>query len=610
METPSKKTRVLFVCEDGSYLGPMAEAFLRAETDDATKVTSAGVGPGHLDPGAVEVMRELDLDLNSHQQITVADLGPQTFDLLISLCDLSHDTCVNPLPQSNSLDQDLNEYAERSALFVGAPMHLHWSISESPAPNSSRDLSFLRKIRNQIHSRVHTLIQDGYLAAMKMQRQRLEQILDAMDDGIVVHDHQRNIFLFNRAAERITGYQRDEVLGANCHEVFAPDGLCGSNCMIDAGPGGPACTDGCKIAFRTKEGEDRRLSMNYGPAQMPEPSPPGVIATFRDITEVSRLRRKVKEKQSFHGMVGVSAAMKDVFRTIRQVTTSDYPVLITGDSGTGKELVANAIHNESRRSAGAFVPINCGALPENILESELFGHVRGAFTGAIRDKKGRFELAHRGTIFLDEVGELSTAFQVKLLRVLEEKQFEAVGGEKTISVDVRVISATNRDLRQLIKDGAFRDDLFYRLSVVPIHLPPLRDRTEDLPLLVKKIMDNIQQETSKTQLALDDEVMDLLLGYQWPGNIRELINVLQFASVRGDGERIQVRHLPPEVRSQRGASAYPAAHNFAHPRRNKLTEEMVQDALSQSGGNKVRAAQALGVGRATLYRFLAKHPVS
>jgi transcriptional regulator with GAF, ATPase, and Fis domain len=313
-------------------------------------------------------------------------------------------------------------------------------------------------------------------------------------------------------------------------------------------------------------------------------------------------------------------------------------VLITGESGTGKELVATAIHAESGRRGGPLVPVNCGALPENILESELFGHVRGAFTGAIRDKKGRFELADGGTLFLDEVGELPPSFQVRLLRVLQEKRFERVGGEQQVSVDVRIIAATNRDLKEMVQQGSFREDLFYRLCVVPIQLPPLRDRREDVPPLVGQILERVSRETGKRIERLSAPAMDLLLAHAWPGNIRELINALQFAAVRCRGSAIEIEHLPPEIRAagasgtsrlyspvtppeesaaaatsaevvQEFGAGQPAGDAMPAPvkgKRTKLTAEAVERALIATGGNKVKAAKLLGVGRATLYRFFQK----
>jgi len=435
----------------------------------------------------------------------------------------------------------------------------------------------------------------------------MQQVLDFIEEGVVVHDPDRRIFLFNRAAEQITGWSRAEVVGHDCREVFGPDGICGSRCRFppEAEAERPQ-PDTHEVDFTDRRGAPRRIQVRITHLDLQPVRPPAVLATIRDVTEVSQLRWQMREKYSFHGMVGRSAAMREVFATIRQVTHADYPVLITGESGTGKELVARAIHNESRRAAGPFVPINCGALPVNILESELFGHVRGAFTGAIRDKKGRFELADRGTLFLDEVGELEPAFQVKLLRVLQEMSFEPVGGERQVKVDVRIISATNKDPKQLVDQGTFRQDLYYRLSVVPVHLPPLRDRQADLPMLTEQILASVRQETGKQVLALGQASMDRLLAYAWPGNVRELINALQFAAIRCEGEQIQPAHLPPEVREARPG---PRADSPARPRgrRSKLTAEAVERALEQASGNKVKAARLLGVGRATLYRFLDRH---
>ena len=263
--------------------------------------------------------------------------------------------------------------------------------------------------------------------------------------------------------------------------------------------------------------------------------------------------------------------------------------------------MAAAIHSECRRGGAPFVPINCGALPEGLIESELFGHVKGAFTGAIRDKKGRFELADTGTVFLDEVTELSNNMQAKILRFLQESQFERVGGEKTISVDVRVISATNKNLKEAVKRGKFREDLYYRLNVIPTHLPPLRDRKIDIPLLSEHFLQEARERYGKKKLKISSKAMSLMLDYRWPGNVRELQNAIQFAIVKSDGRVISADDLLLELRDlenicmRRGPSR-------------KLDADSVRTALERTGGNKVKAAKLLGVGRATLYRFLGDHP--
>jgi DNA-binding NtrC family response regulator len=391
--------------------------------------------------------------------------------------------------------------------------------------------------------------------------------------------------------------------------VFGEQGLCGGQCQFRDGPDHTGQRQEKELHFTAPDGSDKRIHMALDVLDPVGDQPQQVIATIRDVTEVFELRRELRERYSFGNMVGVAPAMQDVFERIGQVSVSDYPALITGESGVGKELVARAIHNESARKGGPFVPINCGALPVHILESELFGHVRGAFTGAVRDRKGRFELADHGTLFLDEVGELDPSFQVTLLRVLQDKRFERVGGEKPVSVDVRIISATNRDLRAMVQRGQFREDLYYRLAVVPIHLPPLRERLEDIPFLVDKILVDVRQESGRQIRGVSDEAMAVIRGYRWPGNVRELINAIRFAVVRCEGEVLEVKHLPLELRESApvaGAAAGEAPPRPALPQRQALTWARVQEAIAACGGNKVLAARRLGVGRATLYRFLGR----
>jgi DNA-binding NtrC family response regulator len=289
-----------------------------------------------------------------------------------------------------------------------------------------------------------------------------------------------------------------------------------------------------------------------------------------------------------------------MYATIREVAEVACPVLLQGESGTGKELVARTIHDLSARAAASFVPVNCGALPEGLIESELFGHVKGSFTGATRDKRGRFELADGGTIFLDEVGELSAAAQVKLLRVLQERSFERVGGEKSVTVNVRVLSASNKDLRQEIAAGRFREDLYYRLCVVPIVVPPLRARINDIPLLAESFLAGTAAAQGRVPPPITPNAMALLMDHSWPGNVRELQNALEFALMKCKGDPIEPFHLPASLRSR----AVLGQARKSRPR--KLTAAAVDDALRVAQGNKVQAAKLLGASRATLYRFLEK----
>ena len=430
-------------------------------------------------------------------------------------------------------------------------------------------------------------------------KKNLERILDNLMEGIIAHDTKRRIFFFNRAAEEITGYSKNEVEGRDCHDVFSGP-FCGSRCAFcDEPPNALGHVD-YPLNIVTKQGEPRRIEMSVTGMLDETESLVGVLAAFRDVTDLIGSQIKLGSITSFAGIVGQDYKMLRIFEQIGQLATNDYPVHISGETGTGKELVAAAIHNESRRGGGPFVPVNCAALPEGTLESELFGHVKGAFTGALRDKKGRFELADKGTLFLDEVADLPKFVQVKLLRVLQEGAFERVGAEYTTSVNVRIISATNRDLKQEVEKGLFREDLYYRINVVPIHMPPLRKRKKDIPLLLEHLLGEAQ-EGGGARPKFSNKALDIMMAYPWPGNVRELQSAIRFALVKSRGQTIQPNHLPLELRKwQEGRPP-------RGPSR-KLDVERVQAALATSGGNKAKAARMLGVGRATLYRFLADFP--
>jgi sigma-54 dependent transcriptional regulator, acetoin dehydrogenase operon transcriptional activator AcoR len=432
-------------------------------------------------------------------------------------------------------------------------------------------------------------------------RENLMRVLDNLKEGIIAHDLQRKIYLFNAEAERVTGYSREEVLGRDCHDIFEGP-FCGSRCSFC--DGGTVCVDHLEypLTLTTKGGELRRVDFTATMVRDDNDQCVGVVASFRDMTDLMELQRRSGEIVQFANIIGGDRKMINVYQQIQDVAQYDFPVHLFGETGTGKELVANAIHNESRRGGAPFVPINCGALPEGLIESELFGHVKGAFSGAIRDKKGRFELADGGTVFLDEVAELTKPLQVKLLRFLQEGTFEKVGGEKTIDVNVRVISATNKDLKQEVRNNTFRDDLFYRLNVIPIHIPPLRERKNDIPLLVDHFLKQVAQRSGRSEPRLSESALPAILDYAWPGNVRELQNAVQFALVKCKDTIITMDDLPLELRQ---------AHNPVGGRRGpikKLDVQTVRSAMSKTGGNKARAARELGVGRATLYRFISDNP--
>jgi PAS domain S-box-containing protein len=440
-------------------------------------------------------------------------------------------------------------------------------------------------------------MQELKLEKLLADRKNLERILDSLTEGIIAHDQRRRIIYFNQAAENITGYNREEVVGRDCHKVFGRP-FCGGRCsFLEESPNALEMIH-YPLEILSKQGVPHRIEMTVTGMRDKKQHLVGVLAAFRELGDLHGIRLELARLNSFAGIVSQEPKMIHVFEQIREVAGNNYPIHILGETGTGKELIATAIHKESRRRNGPFVPINCGALPEGVLESELFGHVKGAFTGAVRDKKGRFELANGGTLFLDEIADLPKLVQAKLLRVLQEGKFERVGGEESLSVDVRLISATNRDLKSEMRQGSFRADLFYRVNVVPIQLPPLRQRKGDIPLLAEHFLDKALDE-GQSWSEISEEAMEMMLAYPWPGNIRELQSAIRYASVKCKGKRILPDHLPMELRN------WQRLRPACGPRR-KLDAETVRSALDKSGGNKAKAARLLGVGRATLYRFLTQ----
>ena len=430
-------------------------------------------------------------------------------------------------------------------------------------------------------------------------QKNLERILDSLHDGIIAHDLNRRIFFFNREAEKITGYSRKETVGKDCHKVFGKP-FCGGRCSFLND--NPALNDRAEYSMNimTKGDRSRQVEMTAVMMKDDKNQDFGMLACFRDVTELLNLKIKAGELAGFSKIIGRNSKMLAVFQQIRDVAGYDYPVHIFGETGTGKELVAKAIHNESQRAGAPFVPINCGALPEGLIESELFGHVKGAFSGAIRDKKGRFELANGGSIFLDEVAELPKNLQVKLLRFLQDGIIEKVGGEKTISVNVRVISATNKDLKKKVRENKFREDLFYRLNVIPMHIPLLRERKTDIPILVDYFLDQVDNKNHKKK-RFSNDALSVMMDYNWPGNVRELQNAVLFSIVKCRSNVIKPDDLPMEFKTTKNSIQKRGLSG-------KLDIDAVNKALIKTGGNKAKAARLLGVGRATLYRFFSDNP--
>jgi transcriptional regulator with PAS, ATPase and Fis domain len=348
----------------------------------------------------------------------------------------------------------------------------------------------------------------------------------------------------------------------------------------------------------------------------------GGVEIFRDVTEVEQLRDELAGRHRFRDIIGESSAMREIFALIPQVAESDVSVLVTGPSGTGKELVAQAIHDLSPRQSSPFIRVNCGALPDTLLESELFGYMKGAFTGAVTDKLGRFQQADGGTLFLDEIGDISPAFQVKLLRALEEGEIQALGGTKTIKVNVRLIAATNRNLDDMVTAGSFREDLYYRIRVVPIALPPLRRRQKDIPLLVSHFIKLTAARTGRNPLQITRKAMRVLYDYEYPGNVRELRNIIERAFVLSTDDIIDLSHLPPEVIHAAALDDALAGRRRARPSERRIRDAEVTerkehhdrpevrrllDILEANGWNRTATAAILGVGRTTLWRRMKEY---
>jgi len=436
-------------------------------------------------------------------------------------------------------------------------------------------------------------------------------IVDTMADGLMVVDSEGVIISINKALETITGYSKDELVGQSCAIL---------DCDTCFGARAEGHDKYCalfkeghvtrrKCTLRRKDGKPLYVHKNAAVLKDSDGRVLGGVETLTDLTEVvtkeqviSRLRRELSGEDGFHGILGRSSAMLQVFDLISSSAQSEAPVIIYGDSGTGKELVASAIHKLGPRRKAPFIKVNCAALSESLLESELFGHVKGAFTGADRTRLGRFEAANGGDIFLDEIGDLPLSTQVKLLRVLQEKEIEKVGDHRPISIDVRILAATNKDLHRLMEEGRFRQDLYYRIGVIPIILPPLWERREDIPLLVETFINRIRLKTDKPITGMSKDSLDLLLRYDWPGNVRELINVIEYAFVLCHEDEIMPNHLPARITGEQ--SRVTPKRRMAQRHTNDEERKRILEALESTSGNQSKAAEILGISRVTLWKRL------
>jgi PAS domain S-box-containing protein len=448
---------------------------------------------------------------------------------------------------------------------------------------------------------------DGSAVIREKEIEWLRSILESLPVGVITIDRDWRITSFNRVASEITGYGPNEVLGWRCFELFQTP-VCQKDCPIERALSCGASVYDREVSFTNRNHRRLTLLVNATPLYDPEGRVMGGVETLRDVSTLEWMRQELALNYDYSHIVGKSPAMREVYGRMQDVARADTTVFIQGESGTGKELVARAIHFNSDRRDRPFVGVNCSALPEGVLESELFGHVRGAFTGAIRDKAGRFELANGGTLFLDEVGELTPAVQVKLLRVLEAREFQRVGDTRNIRVDFRLITATNKDLRREMEAGRFRDDLYYRLNVFPIELPPLRDRTEDLPLLVNHFMEKFNHQMGRRVRGLSGEAMNAIYLYGWPGNVRELENAMEHAFVHSRGALIQMDDLPRHLVQ---ASPEPASveKGLRDEALDSFERKLIVRHLEEAHWRRTVAARRLGISPVTLWRKMKRYGI-
>ncbi|MBL7075827.1 sigma 54-interacting transcriptional regulator [candidate division KSB1 bacterium] len=438
------------------------------------------------------------------------------------------------------------------------------------------------------------------------EKNRLQAIVESVADGVFTVDPQWRITSFNKAAEEITGFPRQDAIGKPCHKIFRSR-VCQEACPLRRTFESGQSISNLEFEIKSKDEKPVQISVSTALLIDEEGEIIGGVETFRDLSTLKHLRDELKKRYSFANILGKNPKMLKLYDLLGAVAETSSTVLVQGETGTGKDLVARAIHYNSPRRERPFIKVSCVALPEALLESELFGHTKGAFTGADRDKPGRFELAHKGTIFLDEIGDISKPVQLKLLRVLEEGEFERLGGTKTIKVDIRVVAATNRDLQEAVKGGGFREDLFYRLNVVPIHLPPLRERNDDIPLLVEHFIEKFNKKTGKKITSVTPEVMDILVDYPWPGNIRQLENAIEHAFVHCREGVIRPAHLPEELKAQRRSLVEGVALSSSPLA--KLEKQILLDVLTKNNWDRHNAAAELKISRTTLWRKTKKYGI-
>lgn len=453
---------------------------------------------------------------------------------------------------------------------------------------------------------------EGKLCLENLSPERFEIIINSIADGVFTVDRDFRINCFNRAAAQITGFPSEKAIGQHCYEVLKAN-ICKSACALRfTMETGKPLVDLAITIQNAKEGTIP-VSISSSLIRDDQGEVIGAVETFRDLSLVEELRNELKKEHTFQDITSKSPKMKKIFDVLPTIARSDSTVLIQGESGTGKELMARALHNLSLRREGPLITVNCSALPETLLESELFGYEKGAFTGAIKSKPGRFALADQGTLFLDEIGDISASMQAKILRVLEEKTYEPLGSTKSSNADVRIIVATNHDLERLTKEGKFRDDLYYRINVISLELPPLRERKEDIPLLVDHFIHKKNIISGKQITGISKDAMTVLMNYDYSGNVRELENIVEHACVLCPMGNILIDYLPNYLIAL-GSSLGEGDGVSLQPESGATIEEMeirlIKKALQENQGNCAQAARQLGIHKTTLYRKMKKMKIN
>jgi PAS domain S-box-containing protein len=573
---------------------------------------TAALQPSHQRQGIrcdhwLDVMDELNIGAfvaDNHRRITAINLSAQA---------------LLGLREPEVLNQDCRE------VFTGVPCTVSCVIHHPDTTGDQNPDMEVTDEKNQRHLITRmatpvydrrgeivgcmTILQDHSPITQLIDRLHYEErslkiILDNLDVGIFTVNRGGLINFFNRAAENITGYDRHQVLGQSCAMIFSgersPD-----VCLLKESIASGETRSSHQGRMTDRDGVTIPIRANYMALRNEKNIIVGGLATFHDMTLAQQLNRAISDRYTFHDMIGKDPAMRKIFEMISVVAPSNATVLVEGATGTGKDLLAKVIHSSSPRSTNPLVKVNCAAIPENLIESEIFGYVKGAFTGADRDKPGRFSDAEGGTIFLDEIGDLPLSLQAKLLRVLEDREFYPLGSRRTRKVDVRIISATNRQLKRLVDQGLFREDLFYRLNVMRIELPLLNKRRGDLPLLIRHIVRSLCAARALAPPAISKTAMQILLNYDYPGNVRELENILEHALIICRETMVQPDHLPDYVRQVQHTMAAPKpSSNLPEPENGEY--QRIAAALEKSGGHRRKAAQHLGMERTTLWRKMKK----